>query len=144
MLKAELPPEVNILTIEPVIQEKDTLTVLFRVEHIYDRDEHSKFSKPVSIPIDVSSIEHERHIPIAKKNFFFKKIFLRHQLLEAKEVTLGGNMYKSESFNRLKWTLDSPNSKKKQIFLSLRKSSVCFFRQFQSTRRKLNVRWTNH
>ena len=75
MLKAELPPEVNILTIEPVIQEKDTLTVLFRVEHIYDRDEHSKFSKPVSIPIDVSSIEHERHIPIAKKKLFFQENF---------------------------------------------------------------------
>ncbi|CAF2739012.1 unnamed protein product [Rotaria sp. Silwood2] len=87
LLKTELPPQVNILTIEPLSQEKNILTILFRIEHIYDRNEHSKLSKSISIEIH--------------------KIFNNHKLLEAKEVTLGANMYKTEAFDRLKWTPDS-------------------------------------
>jgi hypothetical protein len=53
-LQVTLPPEVHILTIEPISQDKTGLTVLFRIEHIYDQNEHSKFSKSVTIEIDVN------------------------------------------------------------------------------------------
>lgn len=55
LLKAELPPQVNILTIEPVSQEGQVLTVVFRVEHFYERKEHSTLSKSVSLNIHVSA-----------------------------------------------------------------------------------------
>jgi hypothetical protein len=45
---------VNILTIEPLSQEKDTLNILFRIEHIYDKNEHSTLSKPISVGVHVS------------------------------------------------------------------------------------------
>ncbi|CAF1239524.1 unnamed protein product [Rotaria sordida] len=87
LLKTELPPQVNILTIEPLSQEKNILTILFRIEHIYDRNEHSKLSKSISIQIH--------------------KIFNKYKLLKANEVTLGANMNKNEAYDRLKWTLNS-------------------------------------
>ncbi|CAF4915531.1 unnamed protein product, partial [Rotaria sp. Silwood1] len=87
LLNTELPPQVNILTIEPLSHEKNILTILFRIEHIYDRNEHSKLSESISIQIH--------------------KIFNNHKLVDAKEVTLGANMYKTGAFDRLKWTVDS-------------------------------------
>ncbi|CAF4919031.1 unnamed protein product, partial [Rotaria sp. Silwood1] len=87
LLNTELPPQVNILTIEPLSHEKSILTILFRIEHIYDRNEHSKLSESISIQIH--------------------KIFNNHKLVDAKEVTLGANMYKTGAFDRLKWTVDS-------------------------------------
>lgn len=53
MTKA-LPPQVHILTIEPLKQETTVLTILFRVEHVYDEKEHSALSKPISVDIQVS------------------------------------------------------------------------------------------
>ncbi|CAF1567664.1 unnamed protein product [Rotaria magnacalcarata] len=94
LLKADLPPQVNILTIEPLNQEKDTLSILFRIEHIYEPNEHPTLSKPISIRAD--------------------KIFMNHKMLEIKEVTLGANMYKNEAFKRLKWTLDATYEGKNQ------------------------------
>ncbi|CAF0757101.1 unnamed protein product [Adineta ricciae] len=87
LLKTELPPQVNILTIEPIAQEKNVLTVLFRVEHFYEPNEHSTLSKSVTLNVN--------------------KIFNNHKVLDAKEMTLGGNMYKSQAFQRLKWTRDA-------------------------------------
>ncbi|CAF4185154.1 unnamed protein product, partial [Adineta steineri] len=52
LLKSELPPQINILTIEPLTQENNILTILFRVEHFYEPNEHSTLSKTVSIQID--------------------------------------------------------------------------------------------
>lgn len=54
LLKTELPPQVNILTIEPIAQEKNVLTVLFRVEHFYEPNEHSTLSKSVTLNVNVS------------------------------------------------------------------------------------------
>jgi hypothetical protein len=65
-LKTTLPPEVHILTLEPLSQEKNSLTILFRIEHIYDQNEHSKLSKPVTIEIDVNT---------SKNSFFFTRNF---------------------------------------------------------------------
>ena len=64
----------NVLTIEPISQEKDVLTILFRVEHIYDRNEHSQFSKAVSIPIAVgiSDDELDRYV---RMFCFFQETF---------------------------------------------------------------------
>ncbi|CAF4049640.1 unnamed protein product [Adineta steineri] len=93
LLKSELPPQINILTIEPLTQENNILTILFRVEHFYEPNEHSTLSKTVSIQID--------------------KIFKNHKVHEAKEVTLGANMDKSQAFERLKWKLDSTYANKK-------------------------------
>ncbi|CAF3662360.1 unnamed protein product [Adineta steineri] len=93
LLKSELPPQINILTIEPLTQENNILTILFRVEHFYEPNEHSSLSKTVSIQID--------------------KIFKNHKVHEAKEVTLGANMDKSQAFERLKWKLDSTYANKK-------------------------------
>ncbi|CAF3219791.1 unnamed protein product [Rotaria socialis] len=94
LLKTDLPPQVNILTIEPLNQNKDRLSILFRIEHIYEPNEHPTLSKPISIRAD--------------------KIFNNHKMLEIKEVTLGANMYKNEAFKRLKWTLDETNEGKNQ------------------------------
>lgn len=57
LLNTELPPEVNILTIEPINHEKNTVTILFRIEHIYDHGEHPTFSKPIKLELDVSTLK---------------------------------------------------------------------------------------
>ena len=53
MLKQKLPPQVHVLTIEPLSQKKGVLEVLFRIEHIYDVNEHSTHSKSASLSISV-------------------------------------------------------------------------------------------
>ncbi|UJR27289.1 hypothetical protein I4U23_008584 [Adineta vaga] len=93
LLNTKLPSQVNVLTVEPISQENNVLTILFRVEHFYEPNEHSTLSK--SITLDMN------------------KIFNKHQLLDAKEVTLGANMYKTESFERLKWSINATSEDKK-------------------------------
>ena len=44
ILQPNLPPQVNVLTIEPIAQTANAISVLFRIEHIYDINEHSTFS----------------------------------------------------------------------------------------------------
>jgi len=56
LVKSDLPPQVNILTIEPIDQDETQLTVLVRFEHMYDQKEHSKYSKSVSFRLDVRLI----------------------------------------------------------------------------------------
>lgn len=90
-----LPEQVHILTIEPLKQETNILTVLFRIEHVYDEKEHSTLSKPISIDV--------------------QQIFDRYKVIEAKEVTLGANMYKDQAFERLKWEMEPPQKEKQKM-----------------------------
>lgn len=87
LVKSKLPEQVNLLTVEPIDQDKQQLTVLVRLEHIYEVGEHSTLSTPISVDL--------------------RTLFDRHEFLEAREVTLAANMFKDKSFERLKWKFDS-------------------------------------
>ena len=62
----------HILTIEPIGQDKDQLTLLFRLEHVYEPSEHSTLSKSISVDINVSN-DHSLRL---KRGFSSKLLFL--------------------------------------------------------------------
>lgn len=107
MIKSELPRQVNILTIEPIEQDKNEFNVLVRFEHIYDRNEHSKYSQSVSFKLNVNIISNLCFSLFSS----LKTIFKQHQIIDAQETSLAGNILKSETFERLKWTEKSTTSK---------------------------------
>ncbi|KDR11229.1 lysosomal alpha-mannosidase isoform X2 [Zootermopsis nevadensis] len=77
-LNQELPENVHILTLEPWKAH----SFLLRLEHIYERNEHPVFSKPATVNL--------------------KNLFKPFSIVMARETTLGGNQWLSES-HRFKW-----------------------------------------
>ncbi|XP_046734873.1 lysosomal alpha-mannosidase isoform X4 [Diprion similis] len=81
-LTKQLPPNVRILSLEPW---KDG-GLLFRLEHMFEIGEDTRYSHPVEINI--------------------KDLFLPFTVKNARETTLGGNQWLNES-ERLRWVSDS-------------------------------------
>ncbi|XP_015516452.1 lysosomal alpha-mannosidase isoform X2 [Neodiprion lecontei] len=81
-LTKQLPPNVRILTLEPW---KDG-GLLFRLEHMFEIGEDTRYSHPVEINI--------------------KDLFLPFTVTNARETTLGGNQWLNES-ERLRWVSES-------------------------------------
>ncbi|CAF0885696.1 unnamed protein product [Didymodactylos carnosus] len=103
ILKSKLPTQVNILTMEPLTQNKDVVSVLFRLEHYYGENENAKLSASVNVNL--------------------RTLFSGKRVLEAKEMSLGGNLMKNETFGRLKWNERESNvthEKESELFDEVR------------------------
>ncbi|GFG40564.1 hypothetical protein Cfor_04486 [Coptotermes formosanus] len=81
-LKQGLPENVHILTLEPWKGH----TFLLRLEHIYEKNEHPVFSKPATVNL--------------------QDLFKPFSIVSARETTLGGNQWLSES-HRFEWKSES-------------------------------------
>jgi lysosomal alpha-mannosidase len=81
-LNQGLPENVHILTLEPWKGH----TFLLRLEHIYEKNEHPVFSKPATVNL--------------------QDLFKPFSIVSARETTLGGNQWLSES-HRFEWESES-------------------------------------
>ncbi|XP_046463564.1 lysosomal alpha-mannosidase-like [Daphnia pulex] len=99
-LRAPLPDNVHILTLEPW---RDG-THLLRLEHVYDIGEHSTLSEPVTLILD--------------------DLLADYTITSAVETTLGANQWASES-SRLPWTTADANHQQplKKVSSKTRQSS---------------------
>ncbi|XP_046834727.1 lysosomal alpha-mannosidase isoform X1 [Vespa crabro] len=96
-LSKNLPPNVNILTLEPWKNG----TILLRLEHIFEVGESNVYSVPVDINI--------------------KDLFTSFTITSIKETTLGANQWLEDS-NRLKWNPETNDilSNSEDIFRPIR------------------------
>ncbi|XP_046392611.1 lysosomal alpha-mannosidase-like isoform X2 [Ischnura elegans] len=83
-LRSSLPPNLHVLTLEPWTGK----SVLFRLEHFYEKDEDSELSKPVTLNLK-------------ELLAFIEPRFIR-------ETTLGANQW-LENSKRMTWSLESNN-----------------------------------
>ena len=106
---SELPPNVNLLTLEPIYQSNDQVQIdsfLLRFEHIFDVDEHEFLSLPAAVPL--------------KK--FIEQLF-KAEIVSIEETALGGDRFKEASIKeRFQWNLKGsenesslPSGKKAQL-----------------------------
>ena len=88
----ELPPNVNLLTLEPIYQSNDQVHIdsfVLRFEHIFDVDEHEFLSLPAIVPLKQ----------------FIEQLF-GAEIVSIEETTLGGDRFKEASIKeRLQWNL---------------------------------------
>ena len=86
-----LPENVNLLTIEPISQNKRPFinnVYLIRFEHLFDVDEHPILSLPVTIPLRA-----------------FIEGYFETKLNSVQETNLGGDRFKEETIKqRFDWT----------------------------------------
>ncbi|CAH0775454.1 unnamed protein product [Bemisia tabaci] len=83
LVEAALPKNIHILTLEHWGDD----TVLLRLEHIFEINEHKEFSKPETVNLQT----------------LFKEI----DVLSAEELTLGANILKKE-LDRYSWNYEAP------------------------------------
>jgi lysosomal alpha-mannosidase len=93
----ELPPNVNLLTLEPISRPNENLFTtnlyLVRFEHLFDVDEHPDLSSPVKIPFKA-----------------FIEGYFDKEIKTVRETTLGGDRFKEDALNqKFQWMPNNNN-----------------------------------